>query len=193
MWVIISISSIITPNCSESPLNNYISVIQSSGYLVTQSNSIFANFLCSLVLEAPVIGWHFLFNISYACKVHPLGNYLVTYSSTIWKQTRLSQVLEKRNFRQSCPKRTRRPPPIRFFISPTTSLHKFLSDPRRHIADVVCAWLSASYVTNISHWGYRGWSLFPSSKITMLSCKHTVSYWSKISSLYIYSCLAAWV
>ena len=87
MWVIISTSSIITPNFCKLPLNNSSSSIQSSGSLLTSSNSHFDIFLCSLVLDAPDIGWNSLFNFPHARKVHPLGNSLVTNSSTIWKHT----------------------------------------------------------------------------------------------------------
>ena len=85
MWVIISISSIITTNFRKSPLNNSSSVIQSSGSLVTSSNSLFANVFRSLVLDSPFIGCNFLLINPHARKAHPLGNSLVTDYSTIWK------------------------------------------------------------------------------------------------------------
>ena len=85
MWVIIYTSSIVTPNLCKSTLNNSNSIIQSSGSLVTSSNSNFVNFLRSLVLDAPAIGFNLLFNLSHACNYLPLGKSLVTVSSTIWK------------------------------------------------------------------------------------------------------------
>ena len=87
IWVIISTSSMITPNFPKSPLNNYSSVIKSFGSLVTPSNSFFANLLRSVVLDDTIIGWNFLFNPSDARKLHPLGNSPVTDFSMIWKHT----------------------------------------------------------------------------------------------------------
>ena len=87
MWVVISTSSIITPNFRKLPLNNYSSLIQSSGYLVTSSNSHFSNIFCSLVLGDPFIGWNLLFNFPHARKAHPLSNSLVVDYSKICKHT----------------------------------------------------------------------------------------------------------
>ena len=78
MWIIISTSLIITLNSRKLTLNNFSSVIQSSGSLVTSYNSLFANLLRSLVLDAPVIDLNFLFNLSHALKAPLLNNYLVT-------------------------------------------------------------------------------------------------------------------
>ena len=68
IWVIISTPSIISPNVHKSSLNSSSSVIQSSGSLVTQYNSLLKNFLHSLVLDSPVIGLNVLFNIYHAYK-----------------------------------------------------------------------------------------------------------------------------
>ena len=87
IWVIIFTSSIITTIFCKAPLKNSSSVIQSSGSLVTSSNSNSENFFRSPVLEAPSNGWNFLFNFSHARKAHLLGNSLVTDYSTIWKHT----------------------------------------------------------------------------------------------------------
>ena len=76
-----------TPNFCESPLNTSRSVIQYFGYLLTEYNLPFENFLCILVLDDPVIGWNFLFKLSHALKALPLDKYSVTNSSTIWKHT----------------------------------------------------------------------------------------------------------
>ena len=101
MWVIIYTSSIMTPNFCKSPLNNYSSVIQSYGSLVTSSNSHFANFFRSIVLDTTVIGWNFMFNFFHTRKAHPLGNSLVANSSTIWKHT-VSSCAKIRSFTRSC-------------------------------------------------------------------------------------------
>ena len=71
MWVIISKSSIITPNFGRSPFSSSRSVIQYSGSLGASSNFIFANFLHSLVLEGPVVGSNFLDNFIHACLDSP--------------------------------------------------------------------------------------------------------------------------
>ena len=79
-----------TPNFCKSPLLNSISVIQSSGSLVTPSNSIFENLLHSIVLDNPSIRWNLLCNLSNSWKSLPLCTPLVTNASTIWKHTMLS-------------------------------------------------------------------------------------------------------
>ena len=83
MWVIISTSSIITPNFRKLPLNNSSLVIPSYGSLVTPSNSDFDNFLCSLVLDAPSTGLNLYLNICHARKVLPLIKTSVADSSVI--------------------------------------------------------------------------------------------------------------
>ena len=60
MCVVISIFSIFMFSFRRYPLSSLRSMIQSLVYLVTLSSSHFANFLCSLVQEATVIGSNFL-------------------------------------------------------------------------------------------------------------------------------------
>ena len=67
------------------PLNNSISLIQSSGSLVESSNSVFEHFLRSLVLDAPDVGLNFLFNLSHPRKALPLDKSSVKNSSKICK------------------------------------------------------------------------------------------------------------
>ena len=70
-WFIISASSIINPIFCKSPLNNSSSVVQSSGYLVMSYNSLFVNFLHSLVLEVSVVGSNVIYGFIHACLVSP--------------------------------------------------------------------------------------------------------------------------
>ena len=50
-----------------SPLSNLSWVIHSSGFIVTSSSSHLENFLCGIVLEAPVFGSNFLGSFNHAC------------------------------------------------------------------------------------------------------------------------------
>ena len=60
MWVIFSESSIFTSSFWRSPLSDSSWVIHSKGFIVTSCSLQLYNLLCSLILEAPVVGPYFL-------------------------------------------------------------------------------------------------------------------------------------
>ena len=69
-----------------SPLSGLISMIRSSGFLVTSSSLYLANFLRSLVLKAPVVGSNSLESFVRASLAYPYVLDFVFASSTIPKK-----------------------------------------------------------------------------------------------------------
>ena len=70
-----------------SPLSSLSLVIRSLGFLVMSHSSLWANFLHSLLLEAPEFGSIFLESFFHTSLVSPFLFTFVFASSNIWKQT----------------------------------------------------------------------------------------------------------